>query len=95
MENMTNLETTAVLVDEAADAVLLMAEAEETVVEGEDIHTLHLLGVDKAQDELKQKNDTKYKLYDCYLNGNTEEFRSYYSNICIKKIERKIDFGLY
>ncbi len=36
---------------------------EETVVQGEDIHTLHLLGVDKAQEELKQKNDTKYKFY--------------------------------
>jgi len=36
---------------------------EETVVQGEDIHTLHLLGVDKAQIELKQKNDTKYKFY--------------------------------
>ena len=36
---------------------------EETVVQGEDIHTLKLLGVDKAQEELKQKNDTKYKFY--------------------------------
>ncbi|MBP3678026.1 MAG: dephospho-CoA kinase [Agathobacter sp.] len=36
---------------------------EETIVQGEDIHTLHLLGVDKAQEELKQKNDTKYKFY--------------------------------
>ena len=36
---------------------------EETIVQGEDIHTLHLLGVDKAQLELKQKNDTKYKFY--------------------------------
>ena len=36
---------------------------EETIVQGEDIHTLHLLGVDKAQMELKQKNDTKYKFY--------------------------------
>ena len=36
---------------------------EETIVQGEDIHTLHLLGVDKAQIELKQKNDTKYKFY--------------------------------
>ena len=49
---------------------------EETIVLGEDIHTLHLLGVDKAQDELRQKNDTGYKFY-CvgysvvkyYLNG--------------------------
>ncbi len=36
---------------------------EETIVQGEDIHTLQLLGVDKAQEELKQKNDTKYKFY--------------------------------
>lgn len=36
---------------------------EETIVQGEDVHTLHLLGVDKAQEELKQKNDTKYKFY--------------------------------
>ena len=36
---------------------------EETIVEGEDIHTLHLLGVEKAQEELKDRNDTKYKFY--------------------------------
>jgi len=36
---------------------------EETIVEGEDIHTLHLLGVEKAQEELKEKNDTRYKFY--------------------------------
>lgn len=36
---------------------------EETVIEGEDIHTLHLLGVEKAQDELCEKNDTRYKFY--------------------------------
>ena len=49
---------------------------EESIVHGEDIHTLHLLGVDKAQEELRQRNDTKYKFY-CvgysvvkyYLNG--------------------------
>ena len=40
-----------------------MEYPEETIVQGEDIHTLHLLGVDKAQEELKQKNDTKYKFY--------------------------------
>ena len=33
MENTTNLETTVVLADETVDAALLMAEAEETVVE--------------------------------------------------------------
>ena len=37
--------------------------AEEAVVTGEDIHTLNLLGIEKAQDELKQNNDTKYKFY--------------------------------
>ncbi len=36
---------------------------EETVVTGEDIHTLDLLGVEKAQGILKEKNDTKYKFY--------------------------------
>ncbi len=36
---------------------------EETVVTGEDVHTLDLLGVEKAQDILKEKNDTKYKFY--------------------------------
>ena len=36
---------------------------EETIVAGEDIHTLHLLGVEKAQEELKEKNDTRYKFY--------------------------------
>ena len=49
---------------------------EESIVQGEDIHTLHLLGVDKAQEELKHRNDTGYKFY-CvgysvvkyYLNG--------------------------
>lgn len=51
--------------------------AEETIVTGEDIHTLHLLGIEKAQDELKAVNDTNYKFY-CvgyttvryYLNGD-------------------------
>ncbi len=37
--------------------------AEETVVTGEDIHTLNLLGVETAQAELKEKNDTNYKFY--------------------------------
>lgn len=36
---------------------------EETVVTDEDMHTLHLLGVEKAQDILKDKNDTRYKFY--------------------------------
>ena len=36
---------------------------EESVVTGEDVHTLHLLGVEKAQEELKENNDTKYKFY--------------------------------
>ena len=50
--------------------------SEETIVEREDIHTLDLLGVEKAQEILKEQNDTKYKFY-CvgysvvkyYLNG--------------------------
>ncbi|WP_027429948.1 cell division FtsA domain-containing protein [Lachnobacterium bovis] len=36
---------------------------EETVVTGEDIHTLDLIGVEKAQDLLNEKNDTNYKFY--------------------------------
>ena len=36
---------------------------EESVVTGEDVHTLHLLGVEKAQEELKETNDTRYKFY--------------------------------
>ena len=36
---------------------------EESIVSGEDVHTLQLLGVEKAQEELKDKNDTKYKFY--------------------------------
>uniref|UniRef100_UPI0040563A75 cell division protein FtsA n=1 Tax=Agathobacter sp. TaxID=2021311 RepID=UPI0040563A75 len=36
---------------------------EESVVTGEDINTLHLLGVEKAQEILKEKNDTAYKFY--------------------------------
>lgn len=35
----------------------------ETVVTAEDIHTLDLLGIDRAQEELKAKNDTQYKFY--------------------------------
>lgn len=49
---------------------------EESVVLAEDIHTLDLLGIEKAQTILKEKNDTNYKFY-CvgysvvkyYLNG--------------------------
>lgn len=36
---------------------------EETVVSGEDIHNLELLGIEKAQDILKEHNDTKFKFY--------------------------------
>lgn len=36
---------------------------EETIVTGEDIHTLDLLGIEKAQEILKEMNDTKYKFY--------------------------------
>lgn len=37
--------------------------AEESIVTGEDIHTLDLLGIEKAQDILKEANDTQYKFY--------------------------------
>jgi len=37
--------------------------AEESVVTGEDIHTLNLLGVESAQNILKEQNDTAYKFY--------------------------------
>lgn len=36
---------------------------EETVVAAEDIHTLDLLGIEKAQNLLKEQNDTQYKFY--------------------------------
>lgn len=36
---------------------------EETVVSGEDVHTLDLLGIEKAQAILKEMNDTRYKFY--------------------------------
>ncbi len=36
---------------------------EETVVTKEHIHTLDLLGIEKAQEILKEKNDTRYKFY--------------------------------
>lgn len=50
---------------------------EESVVTGEDIHTLDLLGIEKAQKILNENNDTKFKFY-CvgysvvkyYLNGD-------------------------
>ena len=35
--------------------------AEESIVTGEDIHTLNLLGIEKAQEALKEVNDTRYK----------------------------------
>ena len=37
--------------------------AEESVVTGEDTHTLNLLGIEQAQEVLKENNDTKYKFY--------------------------------
>jgi cell division protein FtsA len=37
--------------------------AEESVVTGEDIHTLNLLGVESAHNILKETNDTHYKFY--------------------------------
>ncbi|MEG0806183.1 MAG: pilus assembly protein PilM [Lachnospiraceae bacterium] len=52
--------------------------SEETVVTDEDIHGLDLLGIEKAQQILKESNDTKFKFY-CvgysivkyYLNGDS------------------------
>ena len=49
---------------------------EETVVTDEDVHTLDLLGIEKAQEILNENNDTHFKFY-CvgysivkyYLNG--------------------------
>lgn len=37
--------------------------AQESVVTGEDVHTLDLLGIEKAQEALKEVNDTGYKFY--------------------------------
>ena len=37
--------------------------AQEAVVTGEDVHTLNLLGIEKAQEALKEVNDTSYKFY--------------------------------
>lgn len=37
--------------------------AQESVVTGEDAHTLNLLGIEKAQEALKEVNDTSYKFY--------------------------------
>lgn len=37
--------------------------AEEAVVTAEDIHTLNLIGIESAQDILKEQNDTHYKFY--------------------------------
>lgn len=36
---------------------------EESVVTGEDVHTLNLLGIEKAHNILKENNDTRYKFY--------------------------------
>lgn len=37
--------------------------AQESVVTGEDVHTLNLHGIEKAQEALKEVNDTSYKFY--------------------------------
>lgn len=37
--------------------------AQESVVTGGDVHTLNLLGIEKAQEALKEVNDTSYKFY--------------------------------
>ncbi len=61
----------------------------ESVVLAEDVHTLDLLGIEKAQAILKEKNDTNYKFY-CvgysvvkyYLNGEI------FSNLIGHKAEK-------
>ena len=37
--------------------------AQESMVTADDLHTLDLLGIEKAQNILKEKNDTNYKFY--------------------------------
>lgn len=37
--------------------------AQESMVSADDLHTLDLLGIEKAQNILKEKNDTRYKFY--------------------------------
>ncbi len=62
---------------------------EESVVTAADVHTLDLLGIEKAQQVLKEENDTQYKFY-CvgytvvkyYLNGEP------FSNLEDHKAER-------
>ncbi len=42
---------------------VVMEFPEETVVTGEDVHTLDLLGIEKAQNLLQERNDTQYAFY--------------------------------
>lgn len=69
LESMTDLKLTDVCIAAAGRVLKTVTTtveyvfSEETVVTGEHIHTLDLLGVDQAQNILKEKNDTKYKFY--------------------------------
>ncbi|MBQ6442065.1 MAG: rod shape-determining protein [Lachnospiraceae bacterium] len=69
LEAMTDLTLTDVCIAAAGRVLKTVTTTveyvfpEETVVTGEHIHTLDLLGVDQAQTILKEKNDTKYKFY--------------------------------
>lgn len=81
---------------------------EESVVTGEDINTLHLLGVEQAQEILKEKNDTAYKFY-CvgysvvryYLNGENfisiegHKARSIGCDIIVTFLPEDVVDGLY
>ncbi len=82
LEQMTGMSLTEVCIAAAGRVLQTVTTRvsyeyeEETVVTGEDLHTLDLLGIDKAQTELKESGDNKYKYY-CvgysvmryYLNG--------------------------
>ena len=69
LEAMTDLTLTDVCIAAAGRVLKTVTTTveyvfpEETVVTAEHVHTLDLLGVDQAQNILKEKNDTKYKFY--------------------------------
>ena len=61
--------------------------AEETVVTAEHIHTLDLLGVDHAQQILKERNDTRYKFYCCLLYTSGSDYSGKRKNFCKDTVE--------
>lgn len=69
LEKQTDVELTDVCIAAAGRVLKTVTTTvdftfpEETVVTGEHVHTLDLLGVDQAQTILKERNDTKYKFY--------------------------------